>query len=130
MCSSDLNVTDFLESDAVFIWVKVAGVRVYSYYFSPNDPFEVFETQILLPEESFSQAVGQSLIGGDFNSQSLKWAETRQDRRGILVGEMVARNDLAVLNQGKEFTFRRGAAWSIIGQAVDKGRGGKGRSPS
>ena len=31
------------------------------------------------------------------------------DRRGILVGKMVARNDLIVLNRGRNFTFRRGA---------------------
>ena len=31
-----------------------------------------------------------------------------------MVGEMVAGNDLIVLNQGKEFTFRRGEAVSII----------------
>ena len=43
---------DFLESGAGFVWVEVPGVRVYSCYFSPNDPFEVFETQILLVEES------------------------------------------------------------------------------
>ena len=84
-----------------------------------------------------------------------------------MVGEMVARNDLIVLNQGGDFTFRRGAGGSIIDltiaaprlasrisdwsvlevitlsdhrciefileqgcQAVDKGRGGEGRSPS
>ena len=87
---------------------------VYSCYFSPNDPFEVFETQILLLEESISEAVGRSLIGGDFNSKSSKWGEARLDRREILVGEMVARNDMTVLNQGKEFTFRRGAGGSII----------------
>ena len=39
---------------------------------------------------------------------------TRLDRRGILVGEMVARNKLIVLNQGGEYTFRRGAGGSII----------------
>ena len=45
-------------SDAWFVWVEVAGVRVYSCYFSPNDPFEVFETQILLLEKSLSEAAG------------------------------------------------------------------------
>ena len=30
----------------MFVWMEVAGVRVYSFYFSPDDPFEVFETQI------------------------------------------------------------------------------------
>ena len=127
----------------------------------------VFETQILLLQESLSEAVGRSLIGGDLNSKSTEWDEARLDRRGILVGEMVARNDLIVLNQGKEFTFRRGVGGSIINQtiaaprfasrigdwsvleettlsdhrciefnleqrrqAVDKGRGSEGRSPS
>ena len=69
----------------------------------------VFETQILLLDKSLSEAVGRSLIGGDFNSKSPEWGEARLDRRGILVGEMVARNDLIVLNQGGEFTYRRGA---------------------
>ena len=50
--------------------MEVAGVRVYSCYFSPNDPFQVLETQILLFEESLSEAVGLYLIGGDFNSKS------------------------------------------------------------
>ena len=31
-----------------------------------------------------------------------------------MVGEMAARNDLTVLNQGRDFTFRRGAGGSII----------------
>ena len=54
-----------------------------------------------------------------------------------MVGEMVARNDLIVLNQGRDFTFRRGAGGSIIDLAfaaprhpVNNGRGIKGRSPS
>ena len=63
-------------------------MRVYSCYFSPGDPFEVFETQILLLEESLREAVGRPLIGGDFNSKSPEWGEARLDRRGILVGEM------------------------------------------
>ena len=52
VCSPDLSIVDFLEFDAGFVWVEVAKVRVYSCYFSPNDPFEIFETQILLVEES------------------------------------------------------------------------------
>ena len=68
----------------------------------------VFEIQILLLEESLSEAVRRSLIGGDFNSKSLDWGEARLDRRGIIVGGMVDRNHLVILNRGKEFTFRRG----------------------
>ena len=114
VCSPDLSIGDFLETDAGFVWVEVAGVRVYSCYFSPNDAFEIFETQIHLLEESLRAAIGQSLIAGDFNSKSPEWREARLDRRGILVNEMVARNDLIVLNRGRDFTFRIGAGESII----------------
>ena len=48
ICSPDLSIGDFLETNAGFVWVEMAGVRVYSYYFSPNDPFDIFETQTLL----------------------------------------------------------------------------------
>ena len=109
VCSPDLSIGDFLDTDAGFVWVEVAGVRVYSCYFSPSDPFEIFETQILLLEESLGEASGRFLIAGDFNSKSPEWGEARLGRRGILVGEMVARNDLIVLNQGRDFTFKRGA---------------------
>ena len=112
--SPDLSIGDFLETDAGLIWAEVAGVRVYSCYFSPSDPFEIFETQILLLEESLREASGRSLIAGNFNSKSPEWGETRLDRRGILVDEMVARNDLIVLNRGRDLTFRRGAGGSII----------------
>ena len=79
-----IRVSDFLESDAGFVWV--AGVRLYNCYFSPNDPSKVFETQILILDECLSEAVGRTLIGGDFNSESPEWGEARLDRRGILVG--------------------------------------------
>ena len=113
VCSSNLSTGDFLETDAGFVWVEVAGIRVYSCYFSPNDSFEIFETQILLLEECLRKASGRSLIAGDFNSKSPEWGEARLHRRGILVVEMVARNDLIVLNRGRDFTFRRGAGGSI-----------------
>ena len=99
VCSPDSSVGGFLESNAGFVWVEVVVVRVYSCYFSPNDPFEIFETQILLLEERLSEATGGSLMGGKLNSKSPEWGEAHLDRRGILVDEMVARNDLIVLNR-------------------------------
>ena len=73
LCSPGLSNVNFLETDAGFVWVEVAGVLVYSRYFSPNDPFEIFEIQILLLEESLKEASGRSLITGDFNSMSPEW---------------------------------------------------------
>ena len=114
VCSADMSIADFLETDAGLVWFEVTGVRVYSCYFSPNNPSEIFDTEILLLEESLKEASGRSLIADDFNSKSPEWEEARLDRRGIVVGEMVARNDLSVLNRGRDFTFRRGAGGSII----------------
>ena len=81
-------------------------MRVYSCYFSPNDPFEIFETQILLLEESLREASGRSLIAGDFNSKSPEWVEASLDRRGILVGEMASRNSDKERGGGRLSTSR------------------------
>ena len=70
---------------------------------------KIFETQIFLLEESLRKTSRRSLIAGDFNSKSPEWGEARLNRRGISVSEMVARNDLIVLNGGRDFTFRRAA---------------------
>ena len=53
-CSTDLSMGDFRESDARFVWVEIAGVRLCSCYFFPNDPLDVFKTQSVLFEQSFS----------------------------------------------------------------------------
>ena len=58
MCNRVYGIEDFLDIDAGFAWVEVAMVHVYSCYFSPNDPFEVCEIEILLLEESLSKAGG------------------------------------------------------------------------
>ena len=58
-----------METDTGFVWVEVTGVRVYSCYFSPNDPFEVFSTQILALKESLSKAIEQTPIAGGFNGK-------------------------------------------------------------
>ena len=35
VCSHDMSVWEFLEPDAGFVWVEVAGVGEYNCYFSP-----------------------------------------------------------------------------------------------
>ena len=62
VCNPGLGVGIFLESDAWFVWVTVAGMCVYNCYFSPGEPFEVFETQIFLIEESLREASEWSLL--------------------------------------------------------------------
>ena len=95
---------------------------MYSCYFSPSDPFEIFKTQILSPEESLRESSGWSLIAGDFNNNWPEWREVRLDGRGSMVGEMVARNDLIILNRGRDFTFSRGAGGPIIDLTISAPR--------
>ena len=80
-----MSIPDFLETDAGYVCVEVSGVRVYSCYFSPNDPFDIFETQILLLEGSLKEASGRSLITGDFDSKSPDCGEARLDKRGMIL---------------------------------------------
>ncbi|XP_043472927.1 uncharacterized protein LOC122505400 [Leptopilina heterotoma] len=114
ICNPDIAIGDFLETDRGFVWIEVAEVRVYSCYFSPNDPLKKFEAEVQAFEESIKAFGGDVLIAGDFNSKSPEWGETRLDKRGTLVSDMVAANDLVVMNRGREFTFRRGVSGSII----------------
>ena len=55
---------------------------MYSCYLSPNDPFKVFETKILLHKESLSEAIGRTLIVDDFNRKSPERREARLHRGG------------------------------------------------
>ena len=71
VCNPDYGVRDVLKSDAGFVWVDVARVHVYSCYFSPGDPLEVFKTQIHLLEESLSETTRRIVIASDFNSPRL-----------------------------------------------------------
>ncbi|XP_043479874.1 uncharacterized protein LOC122509708 [Leptopilina heterotoma] len=114
ICNPGITTGSFLGTDKGFVWADVAGIRIYSCYFSPNDPFGKFDTEIRSLEESVRAFDGDVLIAGEFNSKSPEWGETRQDRRGILVSDMLATNGLVVLNRGHEFTFRRGESGSIL----------------
>ena len=40
------------------------------------------------------------------------------DKRGNAICELVARNNLTVMNNGQEYTFRRGDTGSIIGLTI------------
>ncbi|XP_043474028.1 uncharacterized protein LOC122506100 [Leptopilina heterotoma] len=114
ICNPDITAGSFLGTDKGYVWVEMAGIRIYSCYFSPNDPLGKFDTEIHSLEESLRAFDGDVLIAGDFNSKSPEWGETRLDRRGILVSDMLATNGLVVLNRGHEFTFRRGESGSIL----------------
>lgn len=109
-----LKIRKVGEPAANYVWVDIEGVRVYSCYFSPNDDYDDFISQLDDLEESLRTAHGEVLVAGDFNSKSPEWGSRKLDKRGEAVSEMIARMDLIVLNKGNAFTFRRGTTGSVI----------------
>ena len=71
-----------------------------------------FEEEISVFKESLKNA-GEE-ITSDVNSKSPKWGETMYDGRGQIMCKMVDRTDLAVVNTGHDFTFRREDTGLII----------------
>lgn len=62
--------------------VKIAGVRYYASYVSPNCTIEQFEIDLEDLEEDLNSARGGVIIGGDFNAKSSEWGAPRTDRTG------------------------------------------------
>jgi hypothetical protein len=96
------------------VWVEIKAYRIYSCYFSPNDEISKFEHDINALELSVRSSRKELIITGDLNSKSSAWGESRSDRRGDVVCEFLAANDLILLNRGNEPTFHRGSSSSII----------------
>ena len=87
---------------------------MYSCYFSPTDPFGIFEIQIFPLKKA-----SEKLVGGPLSRATLIVSRPSMEkpvckRRGILVGEIVARNYVIVLNRGRYFMFRR----EVVGGSI------------
>ena len=114
LLNRDLTIGAVSETAANYMWVDIEGVRVYSCYFSPNILYDYFVTQLDDLDDSIRTARTEILVAGDFNSKSPEWGSGQLDRRGEVLSEMIARIDLAVLNEGNAYTFRRGNTGSVI----------------
>lgn len=97
-----------------FAWVKVRGVAYYSCYISPNCEIGEFEGFLDRLQDSIKQGGVECIVGGDFNAKSTIWGNETDDRRGIILLDWIAGNNLILHNQGNEPTFRRGTSHSII----------------
>lgn len=112
--NKDIAIRNYCNTAKGYTWVEVEGLRIYSCYFSPNDPLETLTAELEHLEDSFGTVKGEMLIAGDFNSKSPEWGSLTTDKRGALVTCMMARKNLIVHNHGGITTFRRGETGSII----------------
>lgn len=106
---------------AGFAWVDVAEVgRVYSCYISPNCSIEEFETFLDNLTSSTNDAPNSNavLLSGDFNATCETWGAPRSDKRGRLMLDWMAANNLVVMNDGLHPTFHRAEQESYIDLTV------------
>ncbi|CAK1594228.1 unnamed protein product [Parnassius mnemosyne] len=59
------------------------------------------------------------ILTGDFNARSLWWGSRAEDKRGLLLSEMIAELDMNVLNQGSESTFYQYRGGKLYSSIVD-----------
>lgn len=97
-----------------FVWIELPQLIVYGCYISPNvniDDYKSFTTALQL---SIRQQKKEVLIAGDFNAKSIAWGCRQEDEHGTAVMEIIASENLVVLNTGSDPTFQRGRTSSCI----------------
>lgn len=100
-----------------FVWVELKEEVIFSCYFSPNAVLGDLEQALGELEDAMREEGRRSgkeiIVAGDFNARAPEWGMEYTDRRGNLVIDWMARNDLQVVNEGSTFTFVRGEGGSI-----------------
>lgn len=90
-----------------YTFVKINDITIFSCYTSGNDDIELLGNFLADISTQIRNSGGKAVIAGDFNSKSPQWTENRRDRRGMLMEEFIAENDLVLLNEGNKPTFER-----------------------
>ena len=103
-CSPVLSIGKFLETDARIVWVELADVVCKA-----ATSFSTNLSRSSKPRYSSLRKASERLVGGPLLPATLTVSRPSGEKpawTGILVGEVVARNDLYVLNRSMDFTFR------------------------
>lgn len=97
-------------SEQSFQWIDLPGLRVYSYYWTPNCNLVDFRGFLLQLELNIRSSTLPVIVAGDFNAKSRMWGSPIEDDKGILLADMVSALDLLVCNDGQALTFVRGSS--------------------
>lgn len=97
-----------------FAWIELPQVIIYGCYISPNAHIEAYRSYITSLQRNVRQHKKEVIIAGDFNAKSHAWGSKREDEHGTVLMEMIASENLVVLNCGNEPTFIRGSSTSCI----------------
>lgn len=97
-----------------FTYVTLAEYTIYSCYSSGNDSIDSLEETLDQIGTLIKTDKQRAIITGDFNAKSPEWGMNYTDRRGHVVTEWIATNDLVIVNQGLRPTFQRQDYGSIL----------------
>lgn len=97
-----------------FIWIRVAGIDVYSCYWPPSSDIGQFEDFTRRLESSIRGSVGEVLLCGDFNAHHTSWGCNSNDKKGEILADMIHSLGMITCNHGSEATFQRGNRSSIV----------------
>lgn len=95
--------------------------EIYSCYFSSNKPTVEFEDFLANLTGSLKQSKYKNkLVCGDFNCRSVMFGATNTDKKGKIIEEWLALNELVPVNQGIIPTFRNrnGSSWVDLTMAT------------
>lgn len=113
ICNKDLKILNKGEGDG-FVWIETQTIIIFGCYISPNINLTAFTSFLQSLRGEMRKHRKEILVGGDFNSKSYLWGSKVEDKRGELVAEWMAEDDLIVHNQGETPTFIRGNSQSYI----------------
>lgn len=109
-----IPINQFGPHESGFRWTEAPGLRVYSCYWSPNCSIAEFEYFILRLERSIRTSALPCVVAGDFNAKSRLWGSPTEDKRGVILADMMSALDLYACNSGDTPTFVRGQSESHI----------------
>ncbi|XP_033225993.1 uncharacterized protein LOC117178676 [Belonocnema kinseyi] len=97
-----------------FSFVETTTFTVYSCYTSPNRGAQELEALLQRIANCIRSRGEDAIVSGNFNAKSSQWGMKRTDRRGKILTEWLAQNDLIVQNNGDKLTFIRREYGSIL----------------
>lgn len=97
-----------------YSYVVTNKMTLFSCYSSGNDEIEDLDNTLVEIESHIRVNNNEAVIAGDFNAKSPQWGMNVTDRRGQLLIDWIAANDLVLSNKGNKPTFTRGDYSSIL----------------
>lgn len=97
-----------------FAFVTIPNLTVYSIYSSGNNDIQLLDNTLHSIERRIHSRKENAIVAGDFNAKSPQWGMDFTDRRGQIVTEWMAANNLIIANQGDAPTFQIQGYTSIL----------------